>query len=129
MDMSDTPESLPLDGTAAASARNAPRESLFMLGKLTLKEGSAAIDVRVRNLSATGMMVESPIFGKIGQDVSIEIKNIGQVAAKIAWIAEKRMGLALIEQINPHLARQPIGVKANTPSYTQPGITGRSGFK
>ncbi|MEY4501336.1 MAG: hypothetical protein RIS52_1226 [Pseudomonadota bacterium] len=108
MDMSETPFDLKSVGLAYDGMRHSQRESLFLLGKLYF-EGRPALDVRVRNLSSTGMMVESPMLGRIGDDVQIEIKGIGKVPARVAWVAERRMGLALVDPIDPRMSRQPLG--------------------
>jgi PilZ domain len=129
MDMSGKPKIGSHDAVASDGMRNAARESLFLLGRLFLTETSDPIDVRIRNLSATGMMVDSRLFGELGQTVHIELKNIGKVPGKIAWVAEKRMGIALINAIDPILARQPVGQSPSAPSYVKPSETRRPGLK
>jgi hypothetical protein len=128
MDMLSRPNSKESVQSAAEAARVAPRESLFLLGRLWMGD-SQAIDVRIRNLSATGMMIESREFAEMGQDVEIEIKGLGRLKGKIAWIAEKRMGIALKRQIDPSLARQQVGGGMQTPDHVKPQITRRPGLK
>jgi hypothetical protein len=114
---------------ASDGMRNAARESLFLLGQLYMSETASPISVRVRNLSATGLMVDSNIYGDVGQNVHIELKNIGKVAGKIAWVAEKRMGIALIKAIDPTLARHQAPQCKPTPEYSKPLAGRRPGLK
>ncbi len=93
------------------SLRNTPRESMFLVGKLSFGDESTSLDVRIRNLSPSGMMVESPRLGTLGGRVFIEIKAYGKLPGHIAWIAEKRMGVALDTEIDPSLAKQAISAK------------------
>ena len=120
MDMSDAPDPN-VEKLASDGQRHATRESLFLLGRLFLPD-EEPLDVRVRNLSATGMMVESPVLGKIGDAVHIELKGIGKRPARIAWIAEKRMGIALVDIIDPQQARPTPKVSADPATYLSPTI-------
>ncbi len=121
MDMSDAPEFNITDPNGTDGHRHAPRESLFLLGQRHMG-GKEPLDVRIRNLSSTGMMVESPVLGTVGTAVHIELKGIGKCAARIAWIAEKRMGIALDEIIDPLKARPTKQVAGETAAYLKPTI-------
>lgn len=105
------------DGPAFESAtkrRPAPRsrDSLFLLARLTLKDGSAVHEVRVRNLSAGGMMAEYDGRVAIGDPVTAELRGLGEVTGRVAWAAEGRVGIALDEPIDPKKARKPIATRA-----------------
>ncbi len=128
MDMSSKPELRNDSASAADKSRAAPRESLFLLGKLWLDAETCA-DVRVRNLSSTGMMLESREFTSIGDSVHIEIKGLGKLKGSIAWIAEKRMGIALDRQIDPSLARQQVRGSVQVPDHVKQSTASRSTFK
>ena len=94
---------------AKASARAAQRDSLFLMGTMTLSGSDTAHQIRIRNLSSTGMMAEGKTLGHVGQEVVIEIKTLGRIGGTVAWITEGRMGIAFAHEIDPQVARQPVG--------------------
>ncbi len=102
---------------ARAPARTAPRSSLFLLSLVNLS-GGASTRVRVRNLSATGLMAdcEQPIA--TGQRVSITLRGVGDVEGIIAWSEADRIGIAFDRTIDPDLTRKPVGQQpAEVPDY------------
>ncbi len=128
MDMSSKPEFDHGGVSAADKSRAAPRESLFLLGKLWL-DADTCIDVRIRNLSSTGMMIECKEFTSVGDSVQIEIKGLGKLKGSVAWIAEKRLGIALERQIDPSLARQQVRGSVHVPDHVKQSGALRPGFK
>lgn len=128
MDMSSTPESTQQNQSLNDKSRSAARESLFLLGKLWL-DSERSTDVRIRNLSATGMMVEIKEHTAVGDVVHIEIKGLGKLAGTIAWIAEKRIGIALARKIDPSLARQQVRGSLQVPDHVKQQPPVRPGFK
>jgi hypothetical protein len=116
----------------AASARSAPRDSLFLVGTMMFEGAGDAHSIRIRNLSATGMMAEGKVLGHVGQKVTIEIKTLGRISGSIAWIAASRMGIAFDKEIDPQVARQPVGKQVlELPDFLRQKNTGRPalGFK
>ena len=71
-------------------------------------------EVRVRNLSAGGMMAEAPIAAERGVDIEVQLKNVGWIPAKVAWVEEGRFGVAFSIEIDPAL------VTAKNSSFEQP---------
>lgn len=128
MDMSSKPPLSHADAAATDRARAAPRESLFLLGKLWLDAETSA-DVRIRNLSATGMMVECRAFTALGDVVHVEIKGLGKLKGSIAWIAEKRVGIQLDRPIDPSLARQQVSRSVTVPDHIKAITAPRPGIK
>lgn len=97
-----------------ARQRNAARDSLFLAAQL--KVGSLpAEQVRVRNLSAGGMMAEYPSAVEQGVPVTVELRGIGVVGGRIAWATDGRIGVAFDTHINPMQARKPVGIKPASP--------------
>lgn len=97
--------------TASDKVREMERDSLFMQGVLHLPGQSQPVTVRVRNLSAGGLMAD--YAGEIAQDtfVEIELRNIGRVSGRVAWVSASQFGLAFDAKIDPLAVRRPIGVK------------------
>ena len=109
------------------SLRSEPRDSMFLMAAVRRAVGPE-ITVKVRNLSAGGMMAESPVNFSRGETVEIELRGIGIVAGKIAWTAGGRIGVQFDTPIDPRLARKPVSgnpqpqlVKASK-SMWRPGL-------
>lgn len=88
--------------------RHVNRDSLFLLAQLKADGEAETHSVKVRNLSAGGMMAEGNVKISRGQLVSVELRNIGWVEGSVAWTQANRFGIAFIEQIDPKQARAPI---------------------
>lgn len=106
-----------------ASQRNAVRDSLLLTA--TLKVDSVETTVRVRNLSAGGLMAEYGRLLPLDTAVEVDVRGIGWVAGKIAWATDGRLGIAFDEPIDPMLARKPVGSGAKTPIYLKPPLPRR----
>ena len=71
--------------------------------------GQSALPVRVRNLSAGGLMAEYAGPLDDGAPIEIDVRGIGWVSGRIAWRAAGRVGVAFDRHIDPMLARKPVG--------------------
>lgn len=93
--------------------RQLPRESLFLMADVRAKGLAKGFEgthrIKVRNLSAGGMMGEGLVPVVRGTVVEVEIRNIGWVTGAVAWVQENRFGVAFSDEIDPHLARAPVG--------------------
>ena len=105
---------------AGDSARSRKRDSLFMTAQLHLGAAPNAVEVRVRNLSEGGLMVEYDRAVEPGAAVMLEMRGLGEVTGTVAWCTRGRIGIALDEPIDPKRARKPIGAGAATPDYAKP---------
>jgi len=96
----------------AAAAREKSRDSMF-LSAIVLFDGTATSQtVRVRNLSAGGMMIDVGAARNKGLGVTIVLQNIGEIRGSVIWSTGKRMGIAFEQEIDPHLARRkPVAAK------------------
>ncbi len=104
--------------------RHGSRDSLLLTAQLRIGDGQA-LQVRVRNLSSGGLMAEfgSPVAG--GTPVEVEVRGIGWVAGRIAWAAEGRIGIAFEREIDPMLARKPVGPGKPAPVFVKPALPRR----
>ena len=71
-----------------------------------------AVPVRIRNLSAGGLMAEHGPVLPVGAEVEIDLRGVGQVRGTVAWSAEGRIGVAFVEEIDPKAVRKPVTVRA-----------------
>lgn len=92
----------------AGSQRARSRDSLFLTAQMRIGTETAAYDVRVRNLSEGGLMVEVAKPLPIGTPITLEVRGLGEVRGNVAWYAEGRAGVALERPIDPKKARKPV---------------------
>ena len=88
--------------------RQVNRDSLFLLAQLKVDGKDDLHRVKVRNLSAGGMMAEGAAQVARGQLVQVELRNIGWVSGTVAWKQDERFGIAFIDEIDPTRARAPV---------------------
>ena len=120
MDSIDRLSSNDQDDDAGRSQRAVTRDSLFLMGRLSLPGESKPRDVRIRNLSEGGLMAEVDRKLALGTTLTLSLRGIGDVTGRVAWCAEGRIGIALDELIDPKLARKPVGGGERTPDYIKP---------
>ena len=76
-----------------------------------------ATRVRIRNLSAGGLMAEAPVDVERGDVVHVDLRNVGDVSGKVAWTAEGRFGVAFDHPIDPKLVRKSVGSADTRPNF------------
>lgn len=87
-------------------AREVNRESMLLLANLRIDGQGTIHRVRVRNLSAGGMMAETDLAVSRGTRVSVELRRIGWVEGSVAWRQGSRFGIAFVETIDPCILRE-----------------------
>jgi hypothetical protein len=97
------------DNTTAVAKRRMNRDSLLLKATLRFPNNKEDREVRVRNLSAGGLMAEVPAGLFRGERVDVRIHNIGWVGGNVAWVSEGRVGIAFDHPINPKDARIAVG--------------------
>lgn len=104
---------------AVAESCRPPRNSLFMLAKLTFMQTSKQIEARVRNISSGGMLVESNVFCEPGDNIEAELRNIGIVKGRVSWREGNHFGVAFNSRIDPEQVRftKPKSDTVKAPSY------------
>lgn len=107
-------------GEDGAHNRNESRDSLFLMADMRVPGSVDVQQVRVRNLSAGGLMAEFPSGLDQGLVVEFDVRGIGWVPGKVAWSAAGRIGVAFDRQIDPMLARKPVGHGTKTPVFVKP---------
>jgi len=85
--------------------RQIARDSLFVMADLRLEGLDTEYRIKVRNLSAGGMMGEGSVRVTRGAIVFVNMRNIGWIEGSVAWVQENRFGVAFREEIDPREAR------------------------
>jgi hypothetical protein len=103
------------DGSAddAAAQRIDTRDSLLLVARFRIAGSSETVQVRVRNLSAGGLMADVPKPIDIGTMVEVEVRGVGWINGRIAWVAAGRAGVAFDHLIDPQAARKPVVASAS----------------
>jgi hypothetical protein len=100
--------------------RQVTRDSLFLMADIRVDGQDGEFRIKVRNLSPGGMMGEGAVHVTRGAMVSVNIRNVGWVDGSIAWVQENRFGVAFREDIDPKVARAPVGaVDDDTPRFVR----------
>ena len=102
--------------------RQLSRDSLFQMAELRVPGQETLARVKVRNLSAGGMMAEGAVMAVRGTLIEVNIRNVGWVEGAIAWVQGDRCGIAFSEDIDPMVARAPVTVGEGTPRFVKPPI-------
>ncbi|MYL96177.1 PilZ domain-containing protein [Novosphingobium sp. FGD1] len=98
--------------------RQIARDSLFLMADLRIEGLDGEFRIKVRNLSSGGMMGEGVVRVVRGTVVRVNIRNIGWVEGSVAWVQDSRFGVAFRDDIDPRLAREPVGRVADpTPDF------------
>ena len=88
--------------------RQPPRESLLLAARLWLHGDHCDREVRMRNLSPGGVMVDCGVLREPGSLVRLEMPGLGTVAGKVAWCTAGRMGIAFDAPVDPALVRDEV---------------------
>ncbi len=103
--------------------RQVNRDSLFLLAQVRVDGQDAVYRVKVRNLSAGGMMAEGEAKVMRGALVAVELRNVGWVEGSVAWKQDNRFGIAFVDEIDPKVVRGPAavaeGIDFDAPRYTK----------
>jgi len=107
-----------------ADQRHAQRDKLLLSAICLWPARQSEERLKVRNVSATGLMAEGTTGAVVGEKVLLELRNVGPVEGMVAWVQGNRFGVAFTQTINPSLLRSPaegITVLNVTRDYYQRG--------
>jgi hypothetical protein len=54
-------------------------------------------------------MAESKLALRVDDNIVISLRGIGDVPARVVWAKGNRIGIAFAHEIDPRLARKPVG--------------------
>lgn len=118
--------------TDESSARRESRDSMFLQATIRRVGAGDSHAIRVRNLSAGGLMADCAERFVVGEEVELDLRRVGIQTGRIAWVEGQRIGLSFARPINPVLARTPVGPVKAAPkpaSTTDASTLRRPGFK
>ncbi|WP_343612301.1 PilZ domain-containing protein [Novosphingobium sp.] len=97
--------------------RHSFRDSLLLGARCLIHdqggEGGVEITVKLRNISAQGVMAEAPRVPAKDARISIELRNLGWVEGRVAWVQDNRFGILFAAQIDPSRVRHaPVEAQA-----------------
>ncbi len=98
-----------IEPVAAWEKQRAVRDSLFLQAPICRENGMALGEARVRNLSANGLMADFKVMVRTGDRLIVILRGVGEVSGHIVWAKGSRIGLAFDREIDPRLARKPVG--------------------
>ncbi len=108
-------ESKIVPGKAAVSTRRTSRrDSLFLSATIRGADEPAAdpVPVRVRNLSAIGVMADYSGAALPGDAVVVTVRGIGSVAGRVTWVKRGKIGINFDVEVDPLKARKPVVQRA-----------------
>jgi len=62
--------------------------------------------IRLRKLSATGMMAEAEAVPQLWTPLQVSLRHIGKVPGFVAWVEGNRFGICFDENIDPEKVDQ-----------------------
>ncbi len=110
-----------MNAMSSVDTRHVARDSLFLFAELVVEGQAEGIKVKVRNLSAGGMMADgSDLVVVPGDRLTVKLRNVGDVKGSVAWVQGNRFGIAFDDAIDPKLVRDPVGTGGKAPRFTRP---------
>jgi len=83
---------------AAIEQRRAVREASILLADVQVAGDDTVCRVKVRNLSAEGMMGEGPVKVVPGSRITVNFDQSVEVKGAVAWVQQGRFGVAFDEE-------------------------------
>lgn len=106
------------DEEVAALSRSTDRDSLFMQANVLIPGQQTPVTVRVRNLSAGGMLAEAKVRGLAqGAEIEAELRNVGFVPGRVVWVGEGKFGIAFDHPVDPQAVRRQVVQKMEVPAH------------
>ena len=88
---------------AALEKTDPQNHDRFLMAEISVAGNDGAHQIRVRNLSAGGMMGEGSVAVDSGSQVEVAMPNFGSVPGRVAWVQGDRFGVAFADEIDPEI--------------------------
>lgn len=108
MDWPGVSDALSDNDKDAVALRGARRDSLFLKASVSCPLLPEPVDVVVRNISAGGMLADTPDDFPIGTQLTVTLRNIGAVSGRIVWAQAGRFGISFDHPVDPQAVRKPV---------------------
>ena len=106
--------------------RGTRRDSMFLKASVQCARTDHQFDIVIRNVSAGGLLADTPQALLIGDIVLVNLRKVGDVPGKIVWVQPGRFGIAFDVTIDPQAVRQPVSAPRKAPASG--GLSGRPSF-
>ena len=104
------------------------RDSVFLNATVTTADHETSGVFRIRNISRGGLMAEGPFTFCAGDELDVELRNVGTVHGRVAWASSGKFGMMFDRTIDPKLTRKPVGRATHpVPSQHRPIVPPFSG--
>ena len=94
----------------SVALRGMKRDSMFLKASLYLRRTEHRFDIVVRNISAGGMLADTPQELTNGDLVTVTLRKVGDVPGRVVWSQGNRFGVAFDVAIEPQMVRTPVSV-------------------
>jgi hypothetical protein len=110
-----------MDESSPVQNRRQRRSNVLLTAVIELS--GRAVDVKLRNLSADGALIEADNLPIEGSEISFRRGDL-QVAGKVVWVANKRAGIQFHAPLSPEalLRHVPTPRPRVLPSFRRPGL-------
>jgi hypothetical protein len=85
----------------AVERQRKSRDSLYVLARMRFAGDTERHPIRIRNVSAGGLMAECAVIPRHGELVLVELKGLGWMPGTVCWVQDHRFGIALSRDIDP----------------------------
>ncbi len=107
--------------------RGTRRDSMFLKASVQCARTDHQFDIVVRNVSAGGLLADTPQTLLIGDQVLVTLRKVGDVPGKIVWAQQGRFGIAFDVTIDPQAVRQPVAPARKPAAEARPSFVPRRG--
>lgn len=113
-----------MDESSPVQNRRQRRSNVLLTASIDV--AGRTVDVKLRNLSADGALVEGDGLPLVGSDVRFRKGDL-EVTGKVVWISSKRAGLQFDTALTPEalLRHVPTPRPRVLPSFRRPGFNTR----
>jgi hypothetical protein len=99
---------------ADCKGRKADRESIFILCDIGRADGRLAAQVRVRNVSSTGMMAETNVAFAVDELIIVAFRGHEPIYGTVSWARQRQIGIAFHIPVDPKTLRRQVSVALPT---------------
>ncbi|HSM54303.1 MAG TPA: PilZ domain-containing protein [Erythrobacter sp.] len=79
--------------------RSLERHDVVQLADVQIGRDPAQHRIKVRNVSARGLMGEGALHVSSGTRLTIDLPEVGPVAGTVVWVQEPRFGVAFDDEV------------------------------